>query len=54
MTDCTAPYRVGYSYSWKAGRSRLVCRECGLPDTEHETTRQAAERIAREMYGEEK
>ncbi len=50
MTGCTAPYRVGYAYSWKAGqRSTLTCRECGLPDTEHETTRQAAERIAREQ-----
>lgn len=52
MTGCTAPYRVGYAYSRQMGHPRLICRECGLPDYEHETTRQAAERLAREMYGE--
>jgi len=53
VTTCTAPYRVGYVYIRRMGRTLLVCRECGLPDTDHETTRQAAERLAREMYGEE-
>lgn len=51
-TTCLAPYRVGYSYSWEAGRSRLVCRECGRPDTEHETLREQVEREGRELYGE--
>lgn len=53
-TTCTAPYRVGYAYSWKAGqRSTLTCRECGLPDTAHETLREQVERTGREVYGED-
>lgn len=40
-TTCTAPYRLGYSYSRQIG---LICRECGRPDYEHETLREQVER----------
>lgn len=43
-TTCGEHRITGYAYSFHNGRSRLVCRACGLTDSQHETF---AETIAR-------
>jgi len=44
-TTCGQHRIDGYAYSWENGRSRLICRGCGLPDSAHETISETIARL---------